>query len=58
MPGAGLNHLGIIDSPNLGKTFEEYLLELFEGDLVQTGGMFTPIVSDLTMRNIEKIQAI
>lgn len=58
LTGAGLGQLGIIDSPVMGKTFEEYLMELFQGDLIQNGPFFEPIVSELTLRNIQRIQAL
>ena len=38
-----------------GKTFEDYLLEAFEGEVVQEGKWFSSNMSDLTKRNLERL---
>ena len=37
------------------KTFEEFLTEAFQGEVVQTGTQFSKKLSDLTIRNLKKI---
>ncbi len=37
------------------KTFEEYLTEAFQGEVVQNGAWFSNQLSDLTKRNLKKI---
>ena len=36
------------------KTFEEYLSEAFQGEVVQNGAWFSNQLSDLTKRNLKK----
>lgn len=37
------------------KTFEEYLLEAFQGEVVQSGNWMSGQLSDLSKRNLRKI---
>ena len=37
------------------KTFEEYLSEAFQGEVVQNGAWFSSQISDLTKRNLKRI---
>lgn len=37
------------------KTFEEYLRESFQGEVVQQGAWFAPQVSELSKKNLQKI---
>ena len=55
LPGAGLRRLGISESPYLGKTFEDYLMEMFHGEVVFDGGRFSSTLSDMMKKNLEKI---
>jgi hypothetical protein len=44
-----------IVSANFSKTFEEALLELFEGEVVVDNSRVSPLLSDMTKRNLKKI---
>lgn len=37
------------------KTFEEYLQESFQGEVVQQGTWFAPQVSELSRKNLQKL---
>jgi hypothetical protein len=37
------------------KTFEDYLSEVFSGEVVQDGNRFSSSLSELTIRNLRKI---
>jgi hypothetical protein len=52
---AGNQALKIKPASNDQKTFEEYLTEAFQGEVVQTGFNFSKKLSDLTIRNLKKI---
>ncbi|MCB1158983.1 MAG: hypothetical protein H7A25_06820 [Leptospiraceae bacterium] len=53
LKGRGLNPEGVMDSPFLGLTFEDYLKDLFEGQLVQTGNLFSTDLSEMMRRNLQ-----
>ncbi|GBF42543.1 hypothetical protein EHQ96_11240 [Leptospira levettii] len=38
-----------------GKTFEEYLMEAFQGEVVQKGNWVSPNLSDLGQKNLRKM---
>ncbi|WP_108976444.1 LIC12298 family protein [Leptospira ryugenii] len=38
-----------------GKTFEEYLMEAFQGEVVQKGDWVSPKLSDLGQRNLKRM---
>ena len=40
---------------NEDKSFEEYLKEAFEGEVVQNGKWFSKNLSQLTLKNLQKI---
>lgn len=54
LPGVGLK-LGIVEAKGLGRTFDDYLLDLFQGEIVQEGGRFSSSLSDMMIRNLQKI---
>ncbi|MCC5816662.1 MAG: hypothetical protein JJT78_18070 [Leptospira sp.] len=37
------------------KTFEEYLRESFQGEVIQQGAWFAPQVSELSKKNLQKL---
>ena len=37
------------------RTFEDYLAEVFSGEVVQDGNKFSSSLSELTIRNLKKI---
>lgn len=37
------------------RTFEDYLMEVFQGEVVQEGGSFSTSLSELTIRNLKKL---
>ncbi len=37
------------------RTFEDYLMEVFQGEVVQEGFQFSSQLSDLTIRNLRKL---
>jgi len=38
-----------------GKSFEEYLMEAFQGEVVQDNSWFSSNMSDLSRRNLERL---
>ncbi|TGN19201.1 LIC12298 family protein [Leptospira idonii] len=38
-----------------GKTFEEYLMEAFQGEVVQKGDWVSPKISDLSQKNLRRL---
>ncbi|MCZ8156338.1 MAG: hypothetical protein O9264_09495 [Leptospira sp.] len=38
-----------------GKTFEEYLTEAFQGEVVQNGNWVSPKLSDLGQKNLRRL---
>jgi hypothetical protein len=53
LAGAGLKTKPIQEESS--KTFEEYLSEAFQGEVVQNGSWFSKSLSDLTVRNLRRI---
>jgi hypothetical protein len=45
-----------IVSANFSKTFDEAILDLFEGEVVMENSRFSPELSEMTKRNIQKIK--
>lgn len=52
---AGNTALKLKPATNVTKTFEEFLMEAFQGEVVQTGNQFSKKLSDLTIRNLKRI---
>ena len=44
-----------IQSANFARTFEDSVLELFHGEIVQEDSRFSSQLSELTIRNLKKI---
>lgn len=44
-----------IESANFARTFEDSILELFQGEVVQENSRFSNQLTDLTIRNLKKI---
>ncbi len=40
---------------NSGKSFEDYLLEAFQGEVVQKGAWVSPQVSEMGQRNLKRL---
>jgi hypothetical protein len=40
---------------NGGKTFEEYLMEAFQGEVVQKGNWVSPDLSELGKKNLKRL---
>jgi hypothetical protein len=56
LPGSAPTAVG--SKPRLddgNKTFEDYLRESFQGEVVQQGTWFAPQISELSKRNLRKI---
>lgn len=47
--------LSNIPKSRFERTFEDYLMEVFQGEVVQEGGFFASSLSDLTIRNLRKL---
>lgn len=54
LPGAGENNPKI-QSANFARTFEDSVLELFHGEIVQEDSRFSSQLTELTKRNLKKI---
>lgn len=53
LAGAELKPKPVQDRYN--KTFEEYLTEAFQGEVVQSGNWFSSQISELTKRNLQRV---
>jgi len=45
-----------IESANYARTFEDVICEVFAGEIVQENSLFSNGLSDMTRRNLKKIQ--
>ncbi|MDF3819291.1 hypothetical protein P3G55_05240 [Leptospira sp. 96542] len=53
LPGQGPKK-GFSQNSN-GKTFEEYLMDAFQGEVVQNGTWVSPNLSDLGKKNLKRL---
>ncbi len=51
LPGKGVDH----HRSSKSKSFDQYLLEAFDGDVVQDGDRFSRNISDLTRDNLIRL---
>jgi len=54
LPGRGVEPV----AGNREKTFDQYLLEAFDGEIVKNGNSFAPGLSSLTRENIIRLSQI
>ena len=55
LPGAGLKAKGVTESPLAGKSFEEYLTEAFQGEVVQEGNWYSNRLTEMGRKNLSRI---
>lgn len=56
LPGAGPIHKAQYSpKKDTGKSFEDFLQEAFDGEVIQKGAWFSNNITDLTKKNLRKI---